>query len=375
MIIAGEASGDLHGGRLVQALLHENPTLDIFGVGGDHMAAAGMKLYYHINQLAYIGFIEVVRHYFFFRKVFLHLLKVLESRRPDVVVFIDYPGFNLRFARAAKKLGFTTVYYIAPQVWAWGQSRAKKMSKYIDAMAVLFNFEVDFFSRHGIETHFVGHPLVESVQRPKERKTFYHELGFQMDKPLLAILPGSRKQEVNLLMPSIKETIKILHLRHPDLQFAISKAQTIPIELLTKYLPEFPTVKIIETDLHALMAHATAGIVASGTATLEAALFRLPFIIVYRVAHISYLLAKHLIKIPYIGLVNVVAGEPIIKEFIQNDLKPEKIATELEQIIFNETYRKNIIDKLGCIKPAIGEKGASEKTAQLILGMLPSNRK
>lgn len=372
MIIAGEASGDLHGGRLVQELLRQNPHLEIFGVGGDTMAAAGMKLYYHINQLAYIGFVEVVKHYFFFRRVFRELLRVLERRRPDLVVLIDYPGFNLRFAREAKKRGFATFYYIAPQVWAWGQSRAKKMAKYIDCMAVIFKFEVPFFSRYGIETHFVGHPLIENLQTPIDRDLFYRRYGFQKDKPLLAILPGSRKQEVHSLMPLIHKTIQTLHFRHPELQFAISKAPTISIDLLMKNLHDTPNVKIIDRDLYALLANATAAIVASGTATLEAALFCLPFIIVYRVANFSYQIAKRLIKIPFIGLANVVAGQKIIKEFIQDEIKPEKIADELEQLLFDESIRNRIKSNLSIIKTELGESGASQKTAQLILKMLPT---
>ena len=172
MLIAGEASGDLHGGKLVAALRQQQPDLEVFGVGGERMAAAGMELFYHVNDLAYIGFVEVARHYFFFRKVFNRLLEVVRERRPDLVVLIDYPGFNLKFARAVKSLGVGTFYYIAPQVWAWGQGRAAKMARFIDQMAVLFDFEVDFFSRYHIQTSFVGHPLLEGMEVPLSRAEF-----------------------------------------------------------------------------------------------------------------------------------------------------------------------------------------------------------
>ncbi|MBN2354927.1 lipid-A-disaccharide synthase [candidate division KSB1 bacterium] len=370
MIIAGEASGDLHGGRLVQALLQQNPDLAIYGVGGDHMAAAGMKLFYHIDQLAYIGFVEVIKHYFFFRRVFRDLLRVLDSQRPDVVVLIDYPGFNLRFARRAKKRGMLTFYYIAPQVWAWGQGRAQKMAKYIDEMAVIFKFEVAFFSRFGIQTTFVGHPLLESLNPPADHTAFFARYGLKSDKPILAILPGSRKQEVTTLMPLLYHTVKILRQRHPDIQIAISKASTISLEFLAHHHDGLQDIKIIESDLHSLLNCATAGMVASGTATLEAAIFRLPFIIVYRVAKLSYLLAKRLIKIPYIGLVNVVAGEPVIKEFLQNNVNPEMLAREMERLLYDQTERTRIVHKLQHIKTELGEVGASQKTAQLILKLI-----
>lgn len=370
MILAGEASGDLHGGKLVRALRKVDPGLEIIGVGGDKMAAEGMKLFYHINQLSYVGFTEVIRHYFFFRRVFFHLLDELLKHKPDVVVFIDYPGFNLRFAREAKKRGFRTLYYIAPQVWAWGQGRAKKMAKFIDQMAVIFPFEETFFSRFGIPTHFVGHPLLEGLLINLNKNEFNKKYGLSSDEPILAILPGSRSQEVINLLPSISLTVKELRHLYPQIQVVVSKAPTIPSALLKKLIQQIEDVKVVDTDTYELLQHATAGIVASGTATLETAIFKLPFIIVYRVSKLSFLLGKLLIKIPYIGLVNVVAGKKIIKEFLQNNVNPIKLVPEIERILFNEEARSSIRHNLDDIIFKLGEPGASMKTAQLILQVL-----
>jgi len=366
MIIAGEASGDLHGGRLVAALKAADPAVEVFGVGGDQMAAAGMELKYHIRQLSYIGFTEVAKHFFFFRRVFQDLMWTLRQRRPDVVVLIDYPGFNLRFAREAKKAGARTLYYIAPQVWAWARGRAKKMAQFIDEMAVIFPFEVDFFSRYGIPTHFVGHPLLEGLKTGLSREAFAAKYHFDLQRPLLAILPGSRKQEVTGLLPDLCRAVSLLRQRHPGVQVAVSQAPTIPRGLLEEATRECAEIPFI-ADTYDLLQHATAGIVASGTATLETALMRLPFLIVYRVSRLSFFLGKQLIKIPFIGLVNVVAGEKIIGEFLQDDVNADKLIPEIERLLFNENARNTIRKNLDRIRAELGQSGASQKTAQQIL--------
>lgn len=367
MIIAGEASGDLHGGRLVAALKQLDPAIELFGVGGQQMAAAGMQLYYHVDQLAYIGFVEVARHYFFFRRVFNHLLKVVEERKPDVVVLIDYPGFNLRFARAVKKRGVRTLYYIAPQVWAWGQGRAAKMAAFIDQMAVLFDFEVPFFSKFGIQTVFVGHPLLEGMQIDKGRLEFFRAYQLDPDVPALALLPGSRHQEVAQLLPVMLATAARLRRKFPAVQVLLSQASTIHRGQLEKLLTDYPWVKPIPGDYYAMLAYSRAALVASGTATLETACAGLPFALVYKVSPLSFAIGKRLVKIPYIGLVNIIAGEAIVHEYLQDCANPERLLPEVESLLFDEARRQQLIQQLSTVKRKLGAPGASHATAQLVL--------
>jgi len=370
MIIAGEASGDLHGEELVKALYHANPDIEIFGVGGDKMRNAGMQLYYHVDQLAYIGFWEVIKHYFYFRRIFFHLLNELEKRRPDILVLIDYPGFNLKFARRAKKRDCRIFYFIAPQVWAWAQSRAKKMAKYIDHLAVILNFEVPFFEKYGVNTTFVGHPLMDGLQTTMNKADFFKSYHINPDAPLLALLPGSRKQEINFLLPVMLESAVAIKTEHWELQIAVSKAETIQAEQFNSYVKKYPGVHIIENKTYDLMKHASAAIVASGTATLETACFETPFAIAYRVSPISYSIGKKMVKIPHIGLANIVAGERVAEEFIQHDLTKETLKPELEKLLFDSNYRNRQINKLKKVKQKLGAPGAAEKTAQLILKQL-----
>ncbi len=367
MIIAGEASGDLHGGRLVAALKRHDPGLEIFGVGGNRMAAEGMQLFYHVEQLAYIGFVEVARHYFFFRRVFNRLLHEVKTRKPDVVVLIDYPGFNLRFARAVKKLNVRTFYYIAPQVWAWGQGRAKKMAAFIDEMAVLFDFEVPFFSRFGLHTVFVGHPLLEGMEIKKDRNTFFSDHRLNPDAPLLALLPGSRNQEITHLLPVMLETAARLRHKHPALQIALSQASSVQPEKLQTVLAQHPHVRGIPSDYYELLAYSQAGIVASGTATLETACAGLPFALVYKVSPLSFALGKRLVKIPFIGLVNIIAGAGIVKEYLQERAHPDHLLPEIESLLFDEKRREGLMRELRRVRNQLGAPGASAKTARLIL--------
>jgi len=368
MIIAGEASGDNHGGGLISALKRKIPDLEIFGVGGSQMQKAGAQLYYHIDDLAFIGFSEVLKNFFYFKKIFDHLLAVLDQRQPDLIILIDYPGFNLRFAKKVKKRGYKIFYFVAPQVWAWAQGRAKKMAKYIDRLAVLFDFEVDFFKRYGLETHFVGHPLVEKLASQQNREDFFYKNHLDKNAPLLALFPGSRRQEVqNLLLPMI-DTALILRSKNPILQIAVGKASTISYEFLKNMVS--PEIHIIENDNYELMKFATAGIVASGTATLEMGFFGTPFIIIYKVSAVTHFLGKMVIKIPYIGLVNVVLGNYAIHEFIQKEATAEKMVPFVEDLLYNPKTRERLMDSLNKVAGKLGAPGAMERAAKLILQMI-----
>lgn len=365
MVIAGEASGDLHGAAVVAALHKIDPQIELFGVGGDRMRQAGVDLLFHVDELAYIGFVEVVRHYGFFRRVFSRLREQLQARQPDGVILIDYPGFNLRFAKAAKNLGFRVFYYIAPQVWAWGQGRAHKMADSIDRLAVLFDFEVDFFSRYGLDTVFVGHPLVDQLRIPP-REDFYRRFGLCPDQPLLALLPGSRNQEISHLLPPLLDTAARLQARHPELQVAVALADTVTEERLRMISGKPIQATLIKSATYELLQHATAAIVASGTATLETACFLVPFILVYRVSPMTFWLGKRLVKIPHIGLVNVVAQEKIVDEFLQNDVHPDRLTEPTESLLFDEKRRAAMKAELNKVKNRLGQPGASRRTADHI---------
>ena len=370
MIISGEASGDLHGGKLIKALHELAPDLEIFGVGGDDMKKAGMELYYHVNDLAYVGFVEVLRHYPFFRRVFHHLLQVVRERRPDLVVLIDYPGFNLRFAKQVKRLGQDVFYFIAPQVWAWGTGRAKKMSGFIDHLAVIFEFEVPFFEQAGVKASFVGHPLRDGMAIHSTREAFFEKYQLSLDRPLFAIFPGSRKQEIVSLLPVLLQAAEKLCHRHPDLQVAISQAPTIEMQFFQKVCASHPSFKVVRDTRYELMKYATAAAVASGTATLEVAYWQTPLVIVYKVSAFSYWLAKRLIKIKHIGLANVVAGYQVASEIIQSDFNVDNVMHRMEPLLFDAGERKNAIAQLSAIPAKLGNPGASHRTAVLILEML-----
>ena len=372
MIIAGEASGDLHGGELVSAILAKRPDIEIFGVGGDRMRRAGMELFYHVDQLAYIGFWEVIKHYPFFRRVFFDLVEKYESRKPDLVILIDYPGFNLRFAKKIHELGGKVFYYIAPQVWAWHQGRAKKMAKFIDQLAVIFEFEKTFFDKYGLKTSFVGHPLLEGLQSKQSPRDFRARYDLPNDAPLLALFPGSRGQEVDNLLPVMYRTAMELQQKHPDLAVAVSKADTITRERLLSYIDHPDQVRIVEHDAYDLMQHADAAMVASGTATLETACFETPFAIAYRVSPLSYAIGKRVVKIKHIGLANIVAGQEVAREFIQDDLTPENLVPEMEKLLYDPEYRAKRKDQLKTVRGKLGAPGASGNAANLVLEMLDS---
>jgi len=284
-----------------------------------------------------------------------------------VLVLIDYPGFNLRLARAAKALGVRTFYYIAPQVWAWRPQRAAGMAGHIDEMAVLFDFEVPFFSRHGIRTHFVGHPLLEGLQPKHTTPEFCTLHRLDLERPVVALLPGSRIQEVRSLLPAMLQAAAVLRRRHPHLQFAVAQATTISGEILQECLADYPWVTVVHDETYDLLQAAAAALVASGTATLETACFAVPFALVYKVAPLSYAIGKRVVTIPYIGLVNVVAGKKIITEFIQQQVTEQNLSAELERLLFDPQLRKTLFHELQQVKSKLGEPGASLKTARLIL--------
>ena len=370
MIIAGEASGDLHGSGLVRELKRKDPNQQIFGVGGDKMKQRGMELIYHVNEMSVLGFWDVLKQFRFFKKVYKNLVNKLEKEQPAVLVLIDYPGLNLKLANAAHQKGIKVLYYIAPQVWAWGKKRVKNMAQTVDKMAVIIPFEEKMYRDAGINATFVGHPLLEVLETKLSKDEFYNKNGLNPNHKTIGLLPGSRPLEVKRLLPEMLRTIKLLKKSHPNIQVTLGKADSLDFEIYKQFLPDENGVQLLENSTYEIMKHSDLLIVASGTATLESALLETPLIIVYKVDQLSYLIGRMLVKIDSIGLVNVIAEKRNVPEFIQHRFKAENLVPEMENLLFDQIQREIMIKDLSEIKQKLGKTGAAERTAQMVLGMM-----
>ncbi len=392
MMIAGEASGDMHGAGVVRELKKRLPDVEIFGVGGDKMQSEGMELVYHISKLSFMGFVEVVKNLSVVKEVGAKLEALLESRRPDVVVLIDYPGFNLRFAKKAKahdvsrRDGFPKVlYYISPQVWAWHKSRVKKMRTLVDRMKVVFPFEVDIYKKEGIDVEFVGHPLAERLGTSLTREEFFRKHGLDINKKLLALLPGSREQEIKNIFPTMIATATRLQNEivrrseglltetpHGGCEVAVGVAPNLGAGFLKQFVQGKHQIHFVENATYDLMAHADAAIVTSGTATLETGWFGTPMAVVYKTSPITYTIGRALVDMPYIGLVNVVANDlqpkaKVVPEFIQHHVTVDNLAAEMKRQLTDEQYAQAMRAKLSIIKSKLGSPGASARVAEGII--------
>lgn len=368
IIVAGEASGDMHAASLVKSLKALDPHLTFSGLGGEKMKAAGVELYQDIASLAVVGFAEVIKHLGEFQKIFALVLQKVRETNTRTVILVDYPGFNLRLARELKKMNVKVIYYISPQVWAWKESRIKLIKQCVDKMLVLFKFEEEFYARHGMKVDFVGHPLLDAAKVTAPREVLLRSVGLPLEKFTIGILPGSRQKEVEQLLPVMLGAAKLIYEEFPKVQFLLLKATTISEETLKNYTDKtkFP-IKIVNDQTYQGIAASHLCMVASGTATLETAIIQKPMVIVYKTSLLTWALAKIFVKIPYIGLVNVVAGKKIVPECIQFDATPRKIADELKAIFTNEIAAVGIKSELAKIKTSLGEGGASRRAAEKIL--------
>lgn len=367
LIVAGEASGDLHGAGLVRELKQLAPHAEIFGIGGDGMAAAGMELLFHVRDTAVVGFTEVLRHLRFFRHVMRTLENAVARRQPAVVILIDYPGFNLRFAkrlRTRHKNPPKILYYIAPQVWAWHAGRIPQMAKLVDHMAVVFPFETALFQNAGIPTAFVGHPLLEGLRPQLTTATFFSRYQLNAAQPLLGLLPGSRREEIARLLPDMLATAKLVRAAIPNLQIAVAKAPNLP-EAFYRAVIHNDDIRLVHEATYEVMRDSRACLVCSGTATLETACFGTPLVVVYRVSRVSYEIGKRVVKLPYIGLVNVVAGRKIAPEFIQHDFTPQRVAPVLAQMLQDDAHHAEMKQALAEVRSKLGTPGASRRVAEM----------
>ena len=370
MIIAGEISGDLHGSSLVRELKNMDNNLNIYGIGGDRMKAEGMELIYHIKKMAFLGFAEVVKHIPFIKRVQHDLIAIIKEKNIRNVVLIDYPGFNLNFAKKLKALNLNVIYYISPQIWAWGAGRINKIKKLVSKMIVVFPFEEKFYKDSGVNVEFVGHPLLERINEHKflTKDELFEKFNLDKSKELLLILPGSRLHEVERILPeSIEAAEKIACEFH--LQIVIAGSPNISEEIYNK-LSNTKENKIITGHTYELMKYSKIGIIKSGTSTLESALFTLPMIIVYKTGFITYSIGKNLIKVKNIGMANIIAGEKVVPELIQNNANAESIYLECKRILSDERLYNSIKQKLSKVKDKLGSEGASRKAAGLIYSMM-----
>ncbi len=372
MIIAGEASGDMHGASLVQEMLKIDPNLNFFGIGGNKMAESGVKLLANVAQTAVVGLTEVVSKLFGFIKIIRSLTKSLDNLKPDLVILIDYPDFNLNIvARAAKKRNIKIFYYISPQVWAWRKGRINQIKKLVNKMAVILPFEVDFYASRGFHVHYVGHPLLDLVKQNYSKTESRQKFNLAGAKTTIGLLPGSRISEVEKLLPEMLRAAASLQKQIPDIQFVLPLADTLEEKIINEIISRVDIkINVIRGNTYDVISCADLAIVASGTATLETALLGIPMIIVYKISPLSYFIGKLVISVQNIGLVNIIAGKTIVPELIQGEATGERIALEALAILTNDEKKQQIIKELNSIRAKLGNPGAAIRAAKLACDML-----
>src|SRR6185436_12429375 len=366
-IIAGEASGDLHGSNLIKELKKLDASASIRCWGGDKMQHAGGDLVKHYRDLAFMGFWEVIKNIFTILRNLKFCKKDIEQLQPDTLILIDYPGFNLRIAKWAKQKGLRIIYYISPQVWAWKENRVKMMKQTIDKMIVILPFEKDYFkNKWNWDVEYVGHPLVEEIERHKTQGTRNKESEVRSRKSenskLIALLPGSREQEIKKKLPVMLEVTRSL----PDHQFIIAQSPGLPYSFYENFIKEYPNVEVA-SSAYSILSQATAALVTSGTATLETALFGVPEVVCYKGSFLSYEIGKRLVKVKYISLVNLIMDKLVVKELIQHDMNAKNLEHELHELLTNEKRITEIKKDYADLKNKLSEQGnASARAAQII---------
>ena len=368
MMIAGEASGDLHGSHLARQLKKLSSDVSLYGIGGNLMREADVDIIWDITDRAVIGFAEAVRNLFPLGKLLRQIKRLVKSRRPDVVVLIDYSGFNLKVAKVLSDTGVPIVYYFPPQIWASRSYRAKEIARIITKVIAVFPFEVDIYRKAGADFSYFGHPLIDVVKTKFKREEALKQFKLTEKGPIVGLLPGSRNNEVDRLLPLLLDSAQLISRVLPSTQFILPLAGSISREKIDQLLQKKKlTVQVIENDTYDAVKISDLVLVASGTATLEAAILNTPMIIVYRTSWPTWLLARFILYLPFIGLANIVAGKKIVPEFIQNMARPDLIAEEALDILRNEERRASINRDLAEAVKKLGKQGVIEQSARLIL--------
>jgi len=374
-IIAGENSGDLHGSNLVRELLKLDPQLKITGIGGGQMRQAGVNLLANIvDRLAIIGLTGVVKNAERIIRIYFKVIRYMDEVKPAAVILIDYPGFNFKVMRAAKKRGIPVVYYIMPQVWAWHQSRINTLREMTTRMLVVFPFEKKLCESSGMkQVRYVGHPLLDVMNLTMTKKEIFERFGFDPNKKLIGLLPGSRKPEIDRLLPSMVTAAETIKEALPDVQFALPRASTIKPELIRYYLSTSDVeIKVVGAFRYNVRSAMDFALVKSGTSTLETAILNCPMVIIYKVSFLAWLIGKSVVKLPYIGLVNIIAGEMIVPELLQNEATPLNIAEKTIELLRDQKQLENIKYSLNRVKEKLGGPGASLRAAKQVMEVINS---
>lgn len=385
-IVAGDPSGDLHGANLVTALREISSQIEINGLGGERMERAGVRLLYRLTELAIVGFSEAINNIRALRQIYIKTEEFLKKEKPDIIVLIDYPGFNLRLAGLAKRLKIPLIYYIGPQIWAWRRGRIKDIAELVNKMLVIFPFEEETYRKAGVDVSFVGHPLLDTIQPTKSKEEVCRKYGLDPNFPIIGLMPGSRKQEIERLLSVMLEASRRIA-ENRKVQFVLPLAGNIPMNYIKERITEFEKNRLNRTKIsksqkekkpplpilvvrdedYNIRRTLTLALVASGTATLENACLGIPMIIIYKVSLFSYLLARLLIRIPRIGLANIVAGKRVVPEFIQQKARAKEIAKVACHWLSNPGLMRETRKELKRVKEKLGTPGASKRAAKIIL--------
>jgi len=371
MVVAGEDSGDIHGADLIRAIKRQEPQVRFFGMGGHRMREAGMEMIADASQMAVVGVTDVILHLRLIMRVMHKLEAAIREYQPDVLILIDYPGFNLRLAKSAKRMGTVILYYISPKVWAWGKRRIETIRRYVNKMAVIFPFEEPMYRQAGVDAVFVGHPLLDIVRKKYRHDEAVEKFGLRKNATTITLLPGSRRAEVSRLLPEMLKAAALLKERLAEVQFVLPLADTISPESVAAMINAQPVpIHVIQGDTYDALAVSHIAVVCSGTATLETALLGTPMVIVYRVSALTYYLARMAVRIDHLGLVNILAGKTVAPELLQDEANAERIAAEVMDILSASKRGAAMKAEYARIKAMLGEPGAADRVARLALGMI-----
>ncbi|MDB4470680.1 lipid-A-disaccharide synthase [Deltaproteobacteria bacterium] len=371
MIVAGESSGDLHGSNLLQAAAESFPQLDFFGVGGERMRAAGCRIIFPSDQLSVMGLVEVVAQLPRLIARFRQLKRILQgTERPDLLVLIDFPDFNLRLAKVAKQLGIPVLYYISPKVWAWRSGRAKTIAERVDRLALIFPFEPEIYQQLGVEAEYVGNPLLDEFADNEPRGDLRQQVDIGDKAQVIGIFPGSRNSELKYIFPTLLETARCLLQKKPDVKFLLPVAPSLPREFFAREIAQTGLpITVVEENIYEVAAACDAVLTVSGTVTLQLALTGTPMVILYKVAPLSYWIGRRLIKIEHAGLTNIVAGKGIVREFIQDAATPAALCEEVLRLLDDRDYVEGMSKELIRVQQLLGDPGCSQRVAQIVAGM------